>query len=225
MERHLTLIIFILLATAGLSACKSERYNFFDPVEAGVNTGGIGGTSKTFSCDNIIIGEDFETDMVCAHNALRQNLPYGQPTPDPPLDDLKWSAELAKFAQSHADKCRFEHSYLDTRPFSTVNEEIRRAGENIYAWPSGQLGDYDVISQWANGAANYTFSVNFCQGSDSVCEPYKQMVWADTYEVGCGKATCAPLVNMTDGMAYDFWVCEYRHRGNIDGEWPYETQQ
>ena len=72
----------------------------------------------------------------------------------------------------------------------------RTAGENQYL-----LSDTDrptvnttdiafVVQQWDNEKENYDFSFRDCNGTQT-CSHYTQLVWAWTFEVGCGRKRCS----------------------------------
>lgn len=219
MRRGLTATTAALLFITGLTACEPSSYNFFDAVEGGLDKSGIGGARSSFDCTNIIPGIDFRDDMTCAHNDIRDAPPSPEPIPDPPLDGLDWSTELARFAESHAENCVYAHSDEADRP----QELGRPAGESIYAASADSSTDRYVVEYWAQGADHYSYATNTCTGP--LCEEYKQIVWSDTDEVGCAKATCDPLVGRESLGRADFWVCDYLPAGNVPGVWPYTSQQ
>lgn len=213
MTRILTASAAALMLITGLSACEPSSYNFFDPVEGGLNKNGIGGTSTSSDCTNVIEGVDFEDDMVCGHNTVRANPPSPQPVPDPELEPLDWSNELADWADDHANQCVYESSDSAARPSS----EQGPAGETLFAAPAGTYTDADVVREWADDAAFYNYSSNSCGG----CERYLRIVWRETYELGCAKVTCDTLTNRESLGRADFWVCNYLHPGPVDGLRPY----
>ncbi len=137
--------------------------------------------------------------IVAAHNVWRKKV--GVP-------NLKWSDKLAGVAQNWANKlkrngkdgeCAFEHSTNDY-------------GENLY-WTSGKVTDVKrVVDAWGNEVNDYNYSKNTCK-QGKMCGHYTQIVWKDTKEVGCGKASCK--------VGGEVWVCSYDPPGNYKGEKPY----
>jgi pathogenesis-related protein 1 len=130
--------------------------------------------------------------LTAAHNDARAEVGV------PPL---KWSRELARHAQSWAEKlakdgCALEHRRDD--PY----------GENLY-WSSGAASASAVVAKWAAEASGYNHRRNSCKG---VCGHYTQMVWSDTRSLGCGVASC------DNG---EVWVCNYDPPGNVVGQSPH----
>ncbi len=62
---------------------------------------------------------------------------------------------------------------------------------------------------WApNEAQYYTYSSNSCQ-SGKVCGHYTQVVWHNSYKLGCGKKTCNPVNGFEGNGKGDVYVCQY----------------
>jgi uncharacterized protein YkwD len=132
--------------------------------------------------------------MLEAHNAWRQR--YGVPP-------LKWSPNLARYAQQWADillrEGRFEH-----RPDSPCGENLAAA--------TGQRFTFDqVVGLWAGERMNYDRATNTC-APGKVCGHFTQLVWGHTREVGCGVARSA---------GREVWVCNFDPPGNVIGRAPY----
>ncbi|OQW95531.1 MAG: hypothetical protein BWK79_02165 [Beggiatoa sp. IS2] len=137
------------------------------------------------------------TGMVAAHNSWRQRVS---------VPNLTWSASAAKVAQSWANQlkntqnCKMSH-----------NPNRGEYGENIY-WSSGRSSTpKDVVNSWGSEVQDYDYATNQCNRG-KVCGHYTQVIWRDTTQVGCGKASC-------DSM--EIWVCNYSPPGNYNGEKPY----
>ena len=165
---------------------------------SGSNTDG-NTTSNTNNTSNTS-GEPAEyKGIVAAHNVWRKKVN---------VPNLKWSDKLAGVAHNWANKlkrngtngeCAFEHS---------TNEY----GENLY-WTSGTVTDVKrVVNAWGNEIEDYNYAKNTC-AADKMCGHYTQIVWKDTKEVGCGKASCK--------AGGEVWVCNYDPPGNYKGEKPY----
>lgn len=135
--------------------------------------------------------------MVAAHNSWRQRVGV------PPLT---WSTSAAKVAQSWANQlkntqnCQMSH-----------NPDRGEYGENIY-WSSGRSStSKDVVNSWGSEVQDYDYATNQCNRG-KMCGHYTQVVWRDTTQVGCGKASCDSV---------EIWVCNYSPPGNYNGEKPY----
>lgn len=150
--------------------------------------------------------------MTQSHNEVRANHH---------LKPVKWSAELATYAQQQANyqatqnNCRMRH-----RPHSGKYKQIH--GENIYwaspvMWSNGSkevqtVTPADIVSSWAGEEKDYSYTNNTCQPGEQ-CGHYTQIVWEATTEVGCGMVICSDKGQM--------WVCNYDPPGNWVGEKPY----
>ena len=132
-----------------------------------------------------VLADDISSEVLSAHNALRAK--HGVPP-------LKWSASLAKTAQSYADQCVFEHS-------STSN------GENLAQGTTGGYSVTDFVNDWYGEISNY----DFASGTGDGTGHFTQVVWKATTHVGCGLAHC--------GDGNDLLVCQYSPAGNIDGQY------
>lgn len=135
--------------------------------------------------------------MVERHNFWRKKV-GSQP--------LKWSKELATYAQEWADnlaarECKMEH------------RKAGKYGENIF-WSRGLTNDADfIVDSWASEIKYYRVKQNDCKGG--VCGHYTQLVWHNSTSVGCGMAKCGDQ---------EIWVCNYNPPGNYVGERPYKVK-
>ncbi|QDZ19012.1 putative cysteine-rich secretory protein [Chloropicon primus] len=103
---------------------------------------------------------------------------------------LAWSDEVARSAQSHADRCVFAHSLG------------AGYGENL-AW--GHQDIEKAIKDWYDEIALYNYnSPGFGMGTGH----FTQVVWKGTQEVGCARGNC-PGQNL--------WTCQYSPAGNVMG--------
>jgi uncharacterized protein YkwD len=134
------------------------------------------------------------------HNEIRKKV--GSP-------NLKWSTDLAKYAQAWADQlagtCKMKH-----RP--TSGQWKQQYGENIF-WASNT--DYTVLDACENWYEEIEF---FKPGklTEKVWQKaghYTQMVWKETTHMGIGIAICK-----NGGMII---VANYNPAGNFIGEKPY----
>jgi pathogenesis-related protein 1 len=145
-------------------------------------------------------------ELVQAHNAWRRRVG---------VRPLRWSSELARAAQSHADRlaargCRLEHGGLP-----------RDTGQNLYGVGPFREDGRDhvvdlvpaqVVNAWGAEGAAYDHARNRC-ASGRKCGHYTQVVWGTTQQVGCGMAVCRSRGQV--------WVCNYQPAGNMEGKRPY----
>jgi pathogenesis-related protein 1 len=129
---------------------------------------------------------------------------------------LQWADDLAGRAQAQAQRlaaggCRFDRGRLP----QDVGENLFRA--ELVRFPASDdpmepVNPTQVVNAWAAEAEHYSYPSNRCARGRQ-CAHYTQLVWADTREVGCGRAVCS--------STGEIWVCDYRPAGNIPGRRPY----
>ena len=136
--------------------------------------------------------------ITAAHNRVRAPLE---------LPALVWSDELARFAQTWANKLQRKGCQLQHRPGSGA--DAQRYGENIFSMTGQPASVADVVGSWAEEVQGYNARTNRCKG---VCGHYTQIVWRASRRLGCAMATCGET---------EVWVCNYDPPGNFVGERPY----
>lgn len=144
--------------------------------------------------------------VLAAHNRWREAVSA------PPLT---WSGHLAQTAQSWAD-------YLSSNGGCLIQHSNSGYGENIFqvaaiCWSDGRSEVQkktvaDIIDGWASEETYYDYPTNSC-AEGFLCGHYKQIVWKNTKEVGCGVAVCPSKKQI--------WVCHYNPPGNVAGQRPY----
>jgi pathogenesis-related protein 1 len=144
--------------------------------------------------------------VLAAHNRWREAVSV------PPLT---WSDRLAQTAQSWAD-------YLSSNGGCLIQHSNSGYGENIFqvaaiCWSDGRSEIQkrtvtDIIDGWASEETYYDYPTNSC-ADNVLCGHYKQIVWKNTKEVGCGVAVCPSKKQI--------WVCHYNPPGNVAGQRPY----
>ena len=132
--------------------------------------------------------------IVEAHNVWRRQV--GVP-------DIRWSSEVAIVAQEWTNELKSLGCSLEHNPSSSY-------GENIF-WGSTSYTPEEVVNTWGNDITYYDYATNSCQPNET-CGHYTQVVWHNTEEVGCGKASCGSV---------EVWVCNYYPPGNYIGQKPY----
>merc|ERR1719334_1342146 len=156
--------------------------------------------------------------IVKTHNELRQKVASGKETignqpPATNMRKMKWNEELAMIAQRFADQCIFGHdknrnickgSYVGQNGFidytrkKTLEELNASVDKAVKLW-------YDEVKKM--DPSNLKPSVIRAKYGH-----YTQVVWADTYEVGCG------IVHMKPKTWYKTIInCNYLYGGNWQG--------
>ncbi|XP_075231252.1 salivary antigen-5-like [Lycorma delicatula] len=158
-------------------------------------------------------------DIVNMHNYLRKVVALGLVAGQPPASnmlEMVWDEELAYKAQNWADQCPTGHDSDKARRVSRFP-----VGQNIATtWSSPRPDAYgehpDFISQiynWFNEVHSYSFSSGFSFKTGH----YSQMVWDNSFLVGCGYSY------YHDGNKYvKKYICDYGPGGNIAGSKPYK---
>ncbi|KAK3747386.1 hypothetical protein QZH41_002634 [Actinostola sp. cb2023] len=113
---------------------------------------------------------------------------------------MTWSAEMAKEAQSWAD--RLAHS----RCLQHASKEQRKGdGENVYmCGGKADVNGQEVVDNWYSEIKKYDFKK---RGFQSGSGHFTQVVWKGSKEYGVAKATSG------DGLI--FVVARYRPAGNL----------
>jgi hypothetical protein len=131
-------------------------------------------------------------EILEAHNRYRSALNI------PPL---KWSDRLAKDAMTWAGKLASENAFYHSRGTGQ--------GENLWKGTSGYFTFTQMVDTWGNEKKYFRYGA-FPQvstsGNWSDVGHYTQIIWRETTEVGCAKASKG---------GYDFFVCRYSPPGNF----------
>jgi hypothetical protein len=120
---------------------------------------------------------------------------------------LNWSENLSAQAQKCAD-----YNAANFLP-SGRQKHCRTPGfgQNIaLATTALHLNLTQMVDAWGNEKRNFLNGIYpsvSATGAPDAVSHYTQMIWQNTSEVGCGKAT-------TNG--YEILVCDYSPQGNID---------
>ncbi|XP_055586464.1 protein lon-1-like [Uranotaenia lowii] len=156
-------------------------------------------------------------DILEEHNKLRQavakGLIPGQPGAENMLE-MQWDDELASRAQAWADQCLFKHDPKKKLARFTMGQNLATI------WSTATLDDdHDSdfpgrIRKWFDEVKKYSFGAKFSLATGH----YMQLIWADTYLVGCGYSY------YYSGQKYNkLYVCNYGPAGNVQGQQPYIT--
>ncbi|XP_023220120.1 GLIPR1-like protein 1 [Centruroides sculpturatus] len=90
-----------------------------------------------------------------------------------------WSDELANLAKDWGDQCKREFGPPGCeKKFSQNRGSINKSFDEIH-----------LLNEWANDS-NYTYETNKCNGN---CDSFKNIVWAESYAIGCSKSSCENL--------------------------------
>lgn len=137
--------------------------------------------------------------MLDLHNRVRADVGVGP---------LRWSQELADYAQRWADHLAATRCGLEHRPRS--GKWRGEFGENLFMGTLGYYGVTDAVKGWAEEKRLYPGGPY--QASWRGVGHYTQMVWRNTRNVGCATSQCRGNLLV---------VCNYDPPGNYIGEYPY----
>ncbi|KIH54622.1 SCP-like protein [Ancylostoma duodenale] len=127
---------------------------------------------------------------------------------------IRYDMTLEAEAQAYADTCALYGSDVSSRPLS---------GENVYTSPSTTISFFDAFvnaqKNWfsqiyKNGVNAQMKYTRFLEQKPIAPIQFTQMVWANSYKIGCGVRRCS---------SGTFIVCRYRQRGNIYDEFIYRS--
>jgi len=135
---------------------------------------------------------DDQQAMLSTHNAARSK--HCAPA-------LKWSAQIAASAQAWANGCTFSHQ---------ANSGY---GENLFWGTAGAYSPQVAVANWYGEVAAYDFAA---PGFGQKTGHFTQIVWRNSKELGCAKASCP---------GRDYWVCRYSPPGNVAGQFPENVSQ
>eukprot|EP00794_Sanderia_malayensis_P003339 gene3339-3828_t len=136
--------------------------------------------------------KEFKKDSLDTHNEFRER--HGAPT-------MKWSSKLQTNAQKWAEALA-KKGYLQ-------HDDQKTEGENIACMKGQDLTGRKATEMWYDEIKDYNFKK---PGFNSKTGHFTQVVWADSVELGVGKAT-AP-----SGM--QFVVARYFPPGNNLARFP-----
>ncbi|XP_020035865.1 glioma pathogenesis-related protein 1 [Castor canadensis] len=157
-----------------------------------------------------IKNEDFIKECVQVHNKKRSEV---NPAARNMLH-MTWDPVLAQIAKAWAKQCQFKHNtQLDSR----LHPNFTSLGENIWTGSLSLFSVSSAISSWYNEIQYYDFNTQKCT---KVCGHYTQVVWADSYKVGCAVQFCPIVSGVTFTNAAHF-ICDYGPAGNYP-TWPYK---
>lgn len=157
--------------------------------------------------------------IVDAHNKVRQMIALGKVAGQPAATNMKemiWDSELAVIAQRWADQCMPGHDHRRNVDRYAVGQNVATTWSYSRTPPSKDkpefgrhvMGWFDEVTrfQWrARDIEPFNFRMDTGH--------YTQLVWANTYMVGCGYT-----YYNDDKRGYSkLYVCNYGPGGNLVG--------
>lgn len=114
---------------------------------------------------------------------------------------LTWDDEIAAIAQKWAEHCVWSHD----DNYNRHNFRVSSVGQNIY-YSSSNNNWTHAIDKWGDEVNDFVYGGSEADQGGAVGH-YTQIMWAETYKVGCGYAHCSSKPN-------HFFVCNYAPAGN-----------
>ncbi|XP_037701208.1 glioma pathogenesis-related protein 1 isoform X2 [Choloepus didactylus] len=170
-------------------------------------------SSYSYSSNTLpdIKNEDFIKDCVRIHNKFRSEV---NPTASDMLY-MTWDPALAQIAKTWASNCQFAHNTRLNPPYK-LHPNFTSLGENIWTGSLSLFSVTSAIGSWYNEIKYYDFKTQECQ---HVCGHYTQVVWANSYKVGCAVQFCPRVSAKLSNVAH--FICNYGPAGNYP-TWPYK---
>ncbi|NWU54963.1 GLIP1 protein, partial [Dromas ardeola] len=156
----------------------------------------------------------FIEDCLRTHNKFRSKV-------NPPASNMfrmSWDAALAKTAKAWAKKCKFKHNIYLKMP-RKVHPTFTPVGENIWTGTATIFSVDAALSDWFDEVSSYDFNTNRCTG---MCGHYTQVVWAESYKVGCAVHFCNTVEYFPGLFRAAHFVCDYGPAGNYPRK-PYKA--
>nr|XP_044603867.1 GLIPR1-like protein 1 [Equus asinus] len=156
-----------------------------------------------------ITDQSFIDACVKSHNEMRGKV-------DPPAANMKhmtWDEGLAQIAEAWTKKCKFQHNTCLSKSYE-CHPAFQFVGENMWLGGFRIFTPKSAVVAWYNENKFYDINSPSCS---RVCGHYTQVVWANSYKVGCAVRICPNL----GGAETAVFVCNYGPAGNIRNVIPY----
>jgi len=197
-------ISFILTLLSILPNCKSE-------------------VVKSRSKRSAMPTKEEQQIIVDRHNKLRAEL--GNDVDKEPMPAnmryMTWDDGLAYTSMQYAYDCKWEHSEKSERRGPVLKFDN---GENLWSGSGIMAMEFDpinAIDKWFIEYEFYEFENQTCVPGE-LCGHYTQVVWAQSYKIGCAWHVCSSMKNLPPKTnEIMFFVCQYAPGGNVDGVHPY----
>nr|XP_012230068.1 PREDICTED: cysteine-rich secretory protein 2-like isoform X1 [Linepithema humile] len=197
-------------------------------------------------CEGVELSEneditcDIIRDILDTHNRIRQSIAEGSINAQPPaanMRELYWDRELASGAQNWANQCTFAHNDAKDRKVALMplNENTQNdstsSSASLKRFEVGQNIGLTRIRGKSHNNTKIEFPKQIYEWFDEhkacrfgpinkvtqVAGHYTQLVWANTYLVGCGYSQ----YQMPNNTTYRYYICHYGPTGNVIDEKPY----
>uniref|UniRef100_F6ZH80 SCP domain-containing protein n=1 Tax=Ciona intestinalis TaxID=7719 RepID=F6ZH80_CIOIN len=131
------------------------------------------------------------------HNEFRRSV---KPTASNMIE-VAWDPALARVAREFTQKCEY-NGFLVLKPLN----DYSITGYSSVGRNTAIFGLSEAITGWANERHRYTYGSNHCP---RYCGNYKQIIWAETYAVGCSITACKEVFGPYNSGPRNLIVCNY----------------
>lgn len=185
--------------------------------------------------------------LLCKHNETRSRVALGTYENTniggtlPVATDMirfQWDEKLEQVAQNYANLCVWEHNPNRTSQYNALSPTdidgnaisgTESVGENLayYGQSNATAATMEMAmvgyNGWEDEGLNYSYGAlqvnDYC--AEAPCGHYTQLIWANSYKVGCAVNFCDAGTVSIYPAAY--LVCNYASAGNYIGQNPYES--
>ncbi|XP_074643338.1 cysteine-rich venom protein-like isoform X2 [Tubulanus polymorphus] len=153
--------------------------------------------SRDISLKKEVMTDAIKREILDVHNGYR-----GKVNPPPKyMFKMIWDEEAAKVAMGWASQCGAGGAHDESMARMVPGRS--GYGQNMASFSSGSGSWTKAIKMWYDEVEFFDYE----QGGDiSKTGHYTQVVWADSYRIGCGMATCE---------SGDLYICNYGEAGNF----------
>ncbi|XP_004418623.1 PREDICTED: GLIPR1-like protein 1 [Ceratotherium simum simum] len=156
-----------------------------------------------------ITDQSFIDECVTVHNEMRGRV-------EPPAANMKhmtWDEGLARTAKAWTKKCKFQHNTCLSKSHA-CHPTFHHVGENLWLGAFSIFTPRSAIVSWYKEDQFYNINNLSCS---KVCGHYTQVVWANSYKVGCAITVCSNPGKAPSAV----FVCNYGPAGNYRNVAPY----
>ncbi|XP_057613402.1 GLIPR1-like protein 2 [Chionomys nivalis] len=156
---------------------------------------------------------DFINEYVNLHNDIRGSVfPAGSN-----LRFMTWDVALSRTARAWGKKCLYQrNTHLDKAHES--HPVFNGIGENMWVGPENEFTASIAIRSWHEEKKSYNFQNDTCL-EDENCSHYIQLVWDNSYKVGCAVTPCPRIGNIHFAALF---ICNYAPGGTLTRR-PYQA--
>ena len=187
------------------------------------------GPPNTSKYANIVFENNVIKKILETHNKLRLEVASGKATGNngklPTASDMSqmyWDEKIAEKAQAASNKCEMDHTSAELRVLGNM-----KLGENIFWTKTSDKSTDPNIMDWEDGIKQWYSEIKdfnkeevdkMSWNSGAVVTHFTQLVWSETYLIGCG--FCSYVDNDWFTRIY---FCQYGPAGNMVGSANYKT--